>query len=473
MPLINLEQFKKLFPETKVEIIDEQVKGYVKENIYKGSDPVYENGANEQMQLLIEKANKLGLKNFNGLSQHAKIKQIKESVEAILYLLQGKDISLYQGRIFACESGTLTNLQSIILDITGAQSLQSVVSRYRKEMLEEFAKELLKNGETFFKNKLYITGGMEIHNVTSILNVIADDFGVIKDIKDPHVHNFTDNEVIKEIKDYYEKEIKKLTSGDISGGIVAKLEQSLLEFDKFRINEEGYASSGYFREFSKNVEKYDDEMPQIPPKRLDDDDKKSLFDKILMVTDNGETIGFKDNYRDILKDFIALYLDDKKVIVLDEAEKKEITTRVKIETRSAFTEEEINDEVLKYAIAHDLYINMGTTLSAIDPVQKYLKSSDVLKRQYAIDHIKNNCDKYGGNATEITSQVENPTSPYYTYSDFITQRKFDKASAIARFFDKYNEKVAKYASLDESEKGNTTHIIDLLKGGGIEEIEGI
>ena len=49
MPLINLEQFKKLFPETKVEIIDEQVKGYVKENIYKGSDPVYENGANEQM----------------------------------------------------------------------------------------------------------------------------------------------------------------------------------------------------------------------------------------------------------------------------------------------------------------------------------------------------------------------------------------------------------------------------------------
>jgi hypothetical protein len=61
MPLINLEQFKKLFPETKVEIIDEQVKGYVKENIYKGRDPVYKNGADEQMQRLIEKANKLGV----------------------------------------------------------------------------------------------------------------------------------------------------------------------------------------------------------------------------------------------------------------------------------------------------------------------------------------------------------------------------------------------------------------------------
>jgi ankyrin repeat protein len=189
----------------------------------------------------------------------------------------------------------------------------------------------------------------------------------------------------------------------------------------------------------------------------------SLFNEILMVTDRGVVIGFKDNYRDILKDFIALYLDDKKVIELDEAEKKEIITKVKIETRSAFTEGEINDEVLKYAIAHDLYIDMGTTLSAIDPVREYLNSGDVLKRQYAIDHIKNNCDKYGGNATEITSQVENPTNAYYTYSDFITQRKFDKASAIARFFDKYNEKVAKSASLDESEKGNTTHIIDLLK----------
>jgi hypothetical protein len=462
MPEINLNQLKGLFPETKVEISDEQVKWYVKENIYKGSDPVYENEANEQMQLLIEKANELGLKNFKDLFIHAKNKQIKESVEAILYLLQGNGISLYQDRTFECGPGTLTNLQSIILDITGAQSLQSVVSRYKKEMLEEFAKELLKKGEMFFKNTLHIRDGMEVHNVTSILNVIADDFRVIKDIKDPYVHNFTDNEV-KKIKDYYTEEIKKLTSGDISGGIVAKLEQFLLEFDKFRINEEDYATGWYFREFSKNVEKYNDEMPQIPHKRLDDDDKKSLFDKILMMTDSGATIGFKDNYRDILKDFIALYLDDKKVIVLDEAEKKEIITKVKIETRSAFTEGEINDEVLKYAIAHDLYIDMGTELSAIDPVQKYLKSGDVLKRQYAIDHIKNNCDKYGGNATEITSQVENPTNAYYTYSDFITQRKFDKASAIARFFDKYNEKVAKSASLDESEKGNTTHIIDLLK----------
>ena len=147
MPLINLEQFKTLFPETKVEISDEQVKWYVKENIYKGSDPVYENGANEQMQLLIEKANELGLKNFKDLFKHAENKQIKESVEAILYLLQGKDISLYQDRTFECGPGTLTNLQSIIFDITGAQSLQSVVSRYKKEMLEEFAKELLKKGE--------------------------------------------------------------------------------------------------------------------------------------------------------------------------------------------------------------------------------------------------------------------------------------------------------------------------------------
>ena len=456
MPLINLEQFKTLFPETKVEISDEQVKWYVKENIYKGSDPVYENGANEQMQLLIEKANELGLKNFKDLFKHAENKQIKESVEAILYLLQGKDISLYQDRTFECGPGTLTNLQSIIFDIKGVQSLQSVVSRYRKEMLEEFAKELLKKGEMFFKNTLDISDGMEVHNVTSILNVIADDFGVIKDIKDPYVHNFTDNEVIKKIKDYYTEEIKKLTSGDISDGIVAKFEQSLLEFDKFRINEEDYANKWYFQEFSNNVQKYENEMSGI----LGND---SLFAKILMMTDGGVVIGFKDNYRDILKDFIALYLDDKKVIKLDEAEKKEIITKVKIETRSAFTEGEINDEVLKYAIAHDLYIDMGTELSAIDPVQKYLKSGDVLKRQYAIDHIKNNCDKYGGNATEITSQVENPTNAYYTYSDFITQRKFDKASAIARFFDKYNEKVAKSASLDESEKGNTTHIIDLLK----------
>ena len=57
------------------------------------------------------------------------------------------------------------------------------------------------------------------------------------------------------------------------------------------------------------------------------------------MTDSGVVIGFKDNYRDILKDFIALYLDDKKVIKLDEAEKKEIITKVKIETRSALPKE--------------------------------------------------------------------------------------------------------------------------------------
>ena len=125
MPLINLEQFKTLFPETKVEISDEQVKWYVKENIYKGSDPVYENGANEQMQLLIEKANELGLKNFKDLFKHAENKQIKEYLD----ILEQREL------LDRCDIRERIIIQTLPISI-GKRLLEELKSTIQKETKE-------------------------------------------------------------------------------------------------------------------------------------------------------------------------------------------------------------------------------------------------------------------------------------------------------------------------------------------------
>ena len=143
-----------------------------------------------KMGALIKKAADMGLTNFKDLKQYSGNQNIKESAEAILYLLQGKKVSLYKDRAFECGPGTLTNLQNILLDISGGQSLKVVVSRYKKELLEHYAQEMLKGAKINDEQVIQEFGGnftgsnrggsMNVHDVSSILNVLSDEWKILK-----------------------------------------------------------------------------------------------------------------------------------------------------------------------------------------------------------------------------------------------------------------------------------------------------
>ena len=94
------------------------------------------------------------------------------------------------------------------------------------------------------------------------------------------------------------------------------------------------------------------------------------------MTNTGAVIGFKDNYRTILKDFVALYLNEKGVIKLSDIEKSKIIIRTKLETGAEpLTKKEVTDEVVRYAIDNDLFITQkdGESYSTIDPILMYLQ----------------------------------------------------------------------------------------------------
>ena len=118
--------------------------------------------------------------------------------------------------------------------------------------------------------------------------MIADDFKILEDTKDIHVHKFADNAVIYKIKKHYESGTKELTADKILEGIVAKIEQTLPKFDKLRINEKEYPDEGtkkkiqaytseYLADFFKNVKSYNNEMPQILPEKFEENYKRKGY----------------------------------------------------------------------------------------------------------------------------------------------------------------------------------------------------
>ncbi len=448
---IFLNKFKKNFKEQTPEIKDEDVKEYVKTKLYQDELPVYGVGAENQMNLLIKKANELGLKNFDGLLGHAGNKQIKESAETILYLLETNkniDKSLYKDRKFACDAGTLTNLQGVILDISGLTSMDSMISRYKKEVLEQLAREML-GGAKIGNSKVLqifaqdrhnnqIAQNMEIHDISTILNVLSEDWGIKPKTKEEDHYLGSINDVSEQgrIKTYVDQKISAILANhnDLAETILTKLEVDLPEFDKMRM-----LDTQHITEFNKSLEEWvEDKIKDLPTLS----GKNMLTSASLLLTNSTfEIFGYKDNFRDVLKNCIKLYLDNKSLIQIQPEEKSLIENKLRIE-KGVNIEGNITDELIKYATQNDLSI-IDSTNNTIDPVKKYLESGDEQKIGYAIKHIKENCEKYGGNTDDIIKKMKDGE----TYEDQIKQLRYEKvvekvelSALISQCFDAIEQK---------------------------------
>jgi hypothetical protein len=230
---MGIDKFKNKFKEITIDINQDEVKKYFNDNVYNGVTD-----QKKQMDLLIKIAINLNLNNFSILESHL-VKEVIESIETILYLFHKNetiDTSLYSDRQFACDAGTLTNLQDIISDITMQGSLESIVIRYKKEMLEGLAMEMLGaggrdvaqiNGEKIL-NFEYRGTGMQVHDVPTILNVLAKDWGILEKTQeeDTFVKIISDKYEIKRIKDYVQKKVETIfekQQNDIVEAILSKL----------------------------------------------------------------------------------------------------------------------------------------------------------------------------------------------------------------------------------------------------------
>ncbi|MFQ3307692.1 MAG: ankyrin repeat protein [Candidatus Midichloriaceae bacterium] len=180
----------------------------------------------------------------------------------------------------------------------------------------------------------------------------------------------------------------------------------LPEWNKNRINNEDVRK------------KFDTALVEWEKTKQEDSNIKILNDDIgvvfsaeaLKLSYEGTVYEYKDNYRDTLKGLIKLCLNKMDLIELEEPEKINIQTKIKIENGIACNEGDISDEMYEYAINNNLNISVTDEddkpygIKLIDPVQKYLSSNNEKKIKYTTEYLKNTCEKYGENINEKSNE---------------------------------------------------------------------
>ena len=425
-----LRNFKEKFHEITPHIDASAVKEFLKKEIYDSEAPVYgdDSLSESQMKKLIRKAEAMGLNNFSSLITFSKNTKIKESAEAIIYSLEINhlDSSLYKDKVFVCGEGTLTNLQNILLDIYGLGSFKRIITRLKKEVLENLAEEIL-SGERTADNQVILQkfkprGDLwHVHDITTILNVLSVEWKLItkSKIEDKYLDVIDNIFDIRRINAYMNYNVQNLLENyeKIAELILYKLEFDLPKFDILNS-----LNKDYLKYFSNRLDEW------IEPKKDDfkflEGNYNNLFcaQALKQGTEKIELFGYKDNYKDILKIYVILFLDNHSIIQLSSEKRQEFINKVLINCGLPLDVEVIPDHLLKYALDNDLCV-VNSKNQIIDPVKLFLYSD---KSEYVLNHLRQNCIKYGGDIREILIILNNPLKSDLTYSDIISEMKFQK-----------------------------------------------
>jgi hypothetical protein len=337
---IDLQAFKKGFPEPQASngIDPQKVSEYMKK--FYGEDPVSYNSnehpykklkIRKQVEKICDHMEKLGLNNFLPLAGkfHPNLyltpreigvgEKIKECMEYILYQFENNKsqtvdlVEKYKDRKFLCRDGTLTNLENILAEMTlGSQGIDLYIAEQKKQFITQVTVEMYNQGnfEEYPWHKRQ-TPHMEIHNITSLLNSVAPEYGLqVKSRKDDMftkvINDISKNKLITEIDHQLQK--PENTNSFIEG-IANNVVQNLPYY------EEGlYQGSAFYYILDEHVKKL-----QIPNTEV------SLF----VNMENGIVKGYKPNMASIMQDVLTIHLHNKGMATYSEIDL--IKMRVQLE----------------------------------------------------------------------------------------------------------------------------------------------
>lgn len=194
---IDSETFKDAFVETKPsEGIDTEKKKLFLDDFYKapsnsGDDPVV---FREQAIKLCDAMGNAGMENFsslrekfpNGLEVNPMLITMKETMESIYFMMHNHSSRTfddlkneYKDRSFLCGAGTNTNLQMILSNlILGKMGFDALVTSSKREWVEQVAQDM--RSQKLFPQCNPPRSSMEIHDISSLVNAVADEYQLVK-----------------------------------------------------------------------------------------------------------------------------------------------------------------------------------------------------------------------------------------------------------------------------------------------------
>ena len=215
---INIDNLKKYKKPTKSGIDPEKVKKHITE--FLGEEPSYsmadadKQKTLKQVQKICKHMEDQGLKNamdlvkkFKGGYKEDLVKKIKETTEGIFYSLRSSNIDeqdlckQHKDITFECGQGTLTNLQNVLAVLSlENQGIGTYIAEQKDAVITGIIMDMYRNHKFMYLHDLYENNGngiyiyedtddleideaYEIHNISSIKNVIADKYGLNKKSK--------------------------------------------------------------------------------------------------------------------------------------------------------------------------------------------------------------------------------------------------------------------------------------------------
>ena len=415
MPLqLNAEKFKKDYIEQKSSqgINPEAMNKHMSE-IY-GREPVYSTvdtlGAREQATAICNRMQNLGMGNFaqlmdkfqpNMSAVDAKMADsIKETMEGIAYVVESsndpaKVAAQFKDRNFICKEGTLTNLQAMLGEMSlSSAGVESYFTEQKKQLVTQTANDMYRKGEfSEYPWAFRQFQGMEIHNVTSLTNAVAPEYGLLAKTKeeDKYLKDISSRSRDKLSRALDQKLQSEEVINSVLDGVAMNVNFNLPVYDK-----ETYKGDIEANQFGNSVGEAIKTL-----KLVDKEGNDIIRQETLVELENYKEQGYKKNVESILKDAVTIHLHEKGVI--DHPDIEFVKFKIAIEssldmngnlaiekdTLDQAQDKGLLEKSMKYIIDNDLKLEEDSC-GMQDPV-KYAIDNNIKidgkdAKLYALDH---------------------------------------------------------------------------------------
>ena len=301
-------------------------------------------------------------------------------------------VGQYKDRQFVCADGTLTNLQSILSDLSlGNQGIGAYVTQQGRDFVTQTATEMHKKHEFPEFGARGTSSAWEIHVISSLVNSVASEYGIkAKTGEEDHYLSYVPT---------HRSSRQKLSSALEQG---LQNEETVSNFLDNIARNVAFGLPTYTKGKYKNPNEFNHEVSDAI-ERLNIN--HIISTGALVKLENYEPTGYKPNIESILKDATTIYLHEKGVLQIPEKDLELTKLRIDLEksvdemsSHNAITKDVLDaaqgkgnlEYAMKYAIDNKLTLDedsLGKENPMEYAIDNNIKIDGIDPKQYALKMV--------------------------------------------------------------------------------------